>query len=72
MFSKRNMSDFTMHFGQFFSHDNDLSTPLPRQDFMQFHQNQIWMPINIPKVIYTPIIVRTVYFVSSFVWMLRE
>lgn len=49
VFSKRNMSDFTMHFGQFFSHDNDHSTPLPRKDFMQFHQNQIWMPITIPK-----------------------
>lgn len=47
-FSKRNLSDFTMHYGQFLVHDTDHSSPLPRFEF-QYYNNHVWMPITIPK-----------------------
>uniref|UniRef100_V9GVG1 Peroxinectin n=1 Tax=Hydra vulgaris TaxID=6087 RepID=V9GVG1_HYDVU len=47
-FSKRNISDFTWHYGQFIIHDTDHTTLLPRFEF-QYYENHVWMPITIPK-----------------------
>lgn len=48
VFSQRKLSDLTMHFGQLLSHDTDHTTTLPRFVFLQYYQNQIWMPIPVP------------------------
>jgi len=46
--SSRNMSDFTVHFGQFVSHDFDHSSPIPLQKTRN-SSNEQWFPIKVPK-----------------------
>ncbi|XP_065655508.1 uncharacterized protein LOC100209490 isoform X5 [Hydra vulgaris] len=47
-FSKRNLSDLIVHYGQFINHDTDHAVALPKFD-LQSYDNQVWMPISIPK-----------------------
>ncbi|XP_066911010.1 uncharacterized protein [Clytia hemisphaerica] len=47
--SKRKLSDMSVHFGQFVSHDTDHSVTFPRFSFLQYHLNQVFLPITVPK-----------------------
>lgn len=46
--SARRINDFHVHFGQFITHDTDLTTTLPRFEFQE-KLNDVWLPITVPK-----------------------
>ncbi|CAB4028055.1 Peroxinectin A, partial [Paramuricea clavata] len=46
--SERKINDFHVHFGQFLSHDTDLTITLPRFEFQETF-NDVWLPISVPK-----------------------